>query len=163
MKFEWRGEDVVLKDFDPREALKLALYIEQEGERFYAELMSRTKEKKIRNELNYLREEEAGHGTNFQKLLESWGRGATVDLKEDKLEFLAEKGVFGPIRRIRAEDLLCDNAEALRLGATVKKRMIAFFNALLENAENAAVRDTLERIIKEEKKHLSTLKLLMAY
>jgi rubrerythrin len=163
MKYEIKDEKVVLSDFDPGEALRLAVYIEEEGAKFYDELMKRAQGKVIRNELGFLKKEETDHSKRFEKLYKKWCKCSMEELKEDALAFLAKGGIFGPIRKIHAEEILCDNAEALKLGATVKKRMIAFFNALLENADDAEVKKTLRKIIDEEKGHLDKLKILMAY
>lgn len=51
----------------------------------------------------------------------------------------------------------------LRFGATIKKRMFSFFRSLLEEIEDAEVREVLEDIIKQEERHLDKLKLLLAY
>ena len=161
MEFVERDGKMVLRDFDPSEALMLAMYVEAEGARFYRELSRRTKEKKILNELQFLLKEEESHSQSFKDLLISSGGGAPETPDEDMVASLS--GIFGPIRKLRAEDILCDNAEALRLGATVKKRMISFFQSLLEETSNSEARRMLEDIIKQEERHLDHLKLLLAY
>jgi rubrerythrin len=161
MEFVERDGKMVLRDFDPSEALMLAMYVEAEGARFYRELSRRTKEKKILNELQYLLEEEESHSQTFKGLLISLSGGVPEIPEEDIVASLT--GIFGPIRKLRTEDILCDNAEALRLGATVKKRMISFFKSLLEETSNSEARRVLEDIIKQEERHLAKLKLLLAY
>jgi len=44
MKFKEKNGKFILKDFNPEEALRIAMYVEEEGARFYRELTSRTKE-----------------------------------------------------------------------------------------------------------------------
>ena len=163
MRFEEHNGKIVLKDFNPGEALKIAMYIEEEGARFYRELTGRTKEKQIRNELQFLWNEEESHRSSFEKLLQGWGGDTADDKDEDKLAVLAEKGIFGPIKRLRTEDILCNNAEALRFGATVKKRMVSFFRSLLEETKDVEARKVLWEIIAQEEQHLEKLKLLLAY
>ena len=161
MEFVERDGKMVLMDFDPSEALMLAMYVEAEGARFYRELSRRTKQKHIVNELQFLLKEEESHSKTFKDLLVSMGGGVPEIPDEDVVASLT--GVFGPIRKLRTEDILCDNAEALRLGATVKKRMISFFQSLLEQTNNSEARRVLEDIIKQEERHLGKLKLLLAY
>jgi rubrerythrin len=164
MKYKEKNGKIVLKDFNPGEALKIAMYVEEEGARFYRELTGRTKDKQIRNELQFLWNEEESHRSNIEKLLRKWDGGDTVDVKDaDKLAVLADKGIFGPIKKLRTEDILCNNAEALRFGAVVKKRMISFFHSLLEETKDAESRKVLEEIIAQEEQHLDKLKLLLAY
>jgi len=163
MKFEEQEGKIVLRDFDPAEALRIACYVEEEGARFYRELAGRIQEKQIQNELQFLFEEEKSHSENFEKLLNTLG-GTTSEVQdEEKIAFLTEKGIFGPVKKLRAEDILCDNAEALRLGAFVKKRMISFFRGILDETKDRETRRVLEEIIKQEEQHLNKLKLLLAY
>jgi rubrerythrin len=163
MQFETKEGKILMRDFNSGEALKLALYIEEVGSKFYDELFNRAESVQIKNELKFLKDEEEGHRKHFEQLYQHWGEGSLDNLEDDKLGLLAQKGIFGPIRKIRAEEILCDNAEALKFGASVKKRMIAFFNSILDQAQDREVRHVLEHIIEEEKKHLEKLKLLMAY
>jgi rubrerythrin len=163
MKFTEKNGKIILKDFNPGEAIKIAMYVEEEGARFYRELTGRTREKQIRNELQFLWKEEESHRSNFEKLLQKWGGDKADVTDEDKLAVLAEKGIFGPIKKLRTEDILCNNAEALRFGATVKKRMISFFQSLLAETDDIEARKVLQEIIAQEEQHLDKLKLLLAY
>lgn len=96
--------------------------------------------------------------------MQKWDGGDTADVIDvDKLAVLADKGIFGPIKKLRTEDILCNNAEALRFGAVVKKRMISYFRSLLNETRDPHARRVLEDIIKQEERHLDRLNLLLAY
>ena len=85
MQFVDHNGKIVLKDFNPVEALRIAMYIEEEGARFYRELTNRTEDKQIRNELRFLWDEEEVHRDNFEKLLRTQNGGDRVkDKDEDK-------------------------------------------------------------------------------
>ena len=164
MQFVEHNGKIVLKDFNPVEALRIAMYIEEEGARFYRELTNRTEDKQIRNELRFLWNEEEAHRDNFEKLLRTRNGGDRVkDKDEDKLALLVSQGIFGPIKKLRTEDILCNNTEALRFGVVIKKRMISYFSSLLDETKDPHARSVLEDIIKQEKLHLDRLNLLLAY
>jgi rubrerythrin len=163
MKFEEKNGKIVLKDFNAAEALRLALYVEEEGARFYRELADRAGDESIVNELEFLWKEEQSHRDRFLELLAKSGSGRADVPKGEDVELLTDRGIFGPIKKLRMEDILCDNAEALRLGATVKKRMISFFHSLRNNTKDNEAQKVIDEIIKQEEQHLQKLKLLLAY
>ena len=80
MEFVERDGKMVLMDFDPSEALMLAMYVEAEGARFYRELSRRTKQKHIVNELQFLLKEEESHSKTFKDLLVSMGGCSRLDI-----------------------------------------------------------------------------------
>jgi rubrerythrin len=161
MQSENQGDEI--GNFTPHEYLRMAIYFEEEGARFYRELAGRTTDKRIKNELDFLWKEEEAHSAHFGKLLEAIGRSPSEALDDRRLTSLADRGVFGPIKRLRAEDILCDNAEALKLGAVIKRRMISFFHDLLDRTEDEKAKEVLKEIIEQEEHHLEKLMLLMAY
>ena len=164
MKSKEKNEKKPLKDFNPAEALRIAMYVEEEGARFYKELTSRTKDKQIRNELQFLWNEEESHRSNFEKLLRKRDEGENANIKdEDKIAILINQGIFGPIKKLRTEDILCDNAEALKLGIVIKRRMISYFRSLLEETKDPDAKLVVDDIIRQEERHLDRLNLLLAY
>ena len=164
MQFGEHNGKLELRDFNPAEALRIAMYVEEEGARFYKELTSRTQDKQIRNELRFLWNEEESHRSNFEKLLRKWDPGYDTSHKnEDGLALLVSQGIFGPIKKLRTEDILCNNAEALRFGIVIKKRMISYFYGLLEDTKDPDARRVVEDIIKQEERHLERLNILLAY
>jgi rubrerythrin len=54
-------------------------------------------------------------------------------------------------------DILCTPQEAVRLGISVEKRSILFYNQILKNTRDKSGRIALENLIKQEQDHVRKL------
>ena len=156
------SETMDVKNFDIAEAYKLAITVEEEGYKFYDDIVKNTENVRVKNELTYLRDEEQKHKAFFLKCLEKVkSSGDTPGNKE--LRAWIEKEVLGPVKEFYKTSGPSNNNEALRVGAVVEKKTIAFFEALKKVVmDKDAVKD-LETILEEETKHLKRINILLAY
>ena len=140
--------------------LEMAAMVEQGWFDFYARLTSRSFDQRVRNELRFLRDEEAVHKGWFLSQLRARG-GAPRGLLPDGLREELDRWFFGPLERVLAEESV-DNDGALRLGAKLEGETLGLFESLREavGPEHAA---GLDRIITEERRHRSRLEAIGAF
>jgi rubrerythrin len=154
MKVKAAGEVIQIYDFNPVEALKIARKLEREGIRFYGNLLQKAKDPKVKEALSYLRGQEEDHLKIFEKLLERQDPEA-VDEDEDDVFECVDDGVFLVPQE---KDLAADFDSALELGVTIEKRSLAFYLELVKHTESEDGKNTINKIIEEEKKHWVELK-----
>jgi len=140
--------------------LEMAAMVEQGGFDFYARLTSRSRDPRVRNELRFLRDEEAVHKGWFLSQLRARG-GAPRGHLPDGLREELDRRFFVPMERVFAAESV-DNDEALRLGAKLKEEAIGLLESLrgAVGPEHAA---DLDRIIAEEERHRSKLEAIGAF
>ena len=154
MKVKAAGEEIQIYDFNPVEALKIARKLEREGISFYGDLLKKAKDPQVKEALNYLRGQEEDHLKIFEKLLEREDPEA-VDDDEDDVFDCVDDGVF---LLPQEKDLAADFDNALELGVTIEKRSLAFYLELVKHTESEDGKNTINKIIEEEKKHWVELK-----
>jgi rubrerythrin len=134
--------------------LEMAAMVEQGGFDFYARLTSRSFDQRVRNELRFLRDEEAVHKGWFLSQLRARG-GAPRGLLPDGLREELDRRFFVPMESVFAAESVDDDS-ALRLGAKLEGETIGLFESLrgFVGSEHAAA---LDRIIAEEKRHRTKL------
>jgi len=143
------------------ELLEMAAMVEQSGFDFYARLSARTDGLRMRNELKFLRDEEALHKAFFLEQLRARGgvpRGAVGSVLQDALQ----REFFGPVDRMFASPDARDADKALRLGEDLEQKSIDFYGQLL-TALDTAQRAALEDIISQEESHRRKLGLIRGY
>jgi rubrerythrin len=140
--------------------LEMAAIVEQGGFDFYARLTSRSFDPRVRNELRFLRDEEAVHKGWFLSQLRARG-GAPRGLLPDGLREELDRRFFVPMESVFAAESV-DNQSALRLGSKLEGETIALFKLLLGvvGPEHSA---DLDRIIAEEERHRSKLEAIGAF
>jgi len=150
-----------LSKFKIEEVYQFAVTIEQGGFDFYEKLIQACDITRVKNELKYLRDEEAQHKAFFQGELRkkgkgevSLGAGIAGVLQE---EFLKPMDDFYKAKKIAKTD------EALRFGVAVEQKTIDFYGDLRKQSKDAAFLKDLDAIIEEEKKHKQKLNIILAY
>ena len=154
MKVKDTGEGIQIYDFNNVEALKIARKLEREGIKFYGRLLEIAEDPKVKEALHYLRDQEEDHLRIFEKLLEREDDEALDDDGDDLLESVAD-GVF---LLPREQDLAADFDSALELGITIEKRSLAFYLEVVKYTESEEGKNTIKKIIAEERKHWEELK-----
>lgn len=154
MKVKTAGEGIQIYDFNPIEALKIARKLEREGISFYGHLMQKAVDPKVKEALTYLKGQEEDHLKIFEKLLERVDPEAVDDDEDDVFECV-DDGVF---LLPQEKDLAADFDSALELGVTIEKRSLAFYLELVKHTESEDGKNTINKIIEEEKKHWVELK-----
>jgi rubrerythrin len=139
--------------------LEMAAMVEQGGFDFYARLTARSLDPRVRNELKFLRDEEAMHKSWFLGQLRARGgapRGALAPALQQSLddEFL------GPLEEVlQRGGADVDTARALQMGSELEQKAIAFYTAMQEVVE-PGLKAELGRIMQEEEAHCRKLDLI---
>jgi rubrerythrin len=150
-----------LSRFPIEELYGFAVAIEQSGFEFYEKLIQASDNTRVRNELKFLRDEEAQHKAFFQGEL---GR-------KDKAQAPIGPGLAGvlqeefvrPMDEFYREAKVANTREALRFGIALEQKTIEFYGDLRRQSKDLAFLKDLERIIAEEKKHKQKLNIILAY
>jgi len=150
-----------LSRFKIEEMYQFAATIEQGGFDFYGKLIEACDNTRVKNELKYLREEEAHHKAFFLGELKKKGQSEvklSAGLNEVlQAEFIKPMDEFYQAKKISRTD------EALRFGAAVEQKTIDFYTDVKKQAKDAGVLKDLDGIIEEEKKHKQKLNIILAY
>jgi len=156
------SEIIHVKNVDIGEAYRLAVTVEEEGYKFYDDIIRNTENVRVRNELTYLRDEEQKHKAFFLGFLKKEGAsGGAASGKE--LRDWIEKELLAPVREFYKTGKPSNNTEALKVGAILEKKTVLFFEALKKAVTDKAVLQDLDGILDEENKHLKRINILLAY
>jgi rubrerythrin len=147
--------------FQIEELFQFAATIEQGGYDFYGRLIQASDNKRVQNELKYLRDEEAQHKAFFLGELKKKGK-AEVKLNPD-LNVVLEAEFIKPLDEFYKAKKISNNQEALRFGISVEQKTIDFYTDLLKQSTDPAFQKDLDTVIEEEKKHKRKLNLILAY
>ena len=150
-----------LSKFPIEEAYRFAVEVEQGGYDFYGRLIEASDKPRVRNELKFLRDEEAQHKAFFQGELRKKGRGEAA-LSPGLAGVLQEEFVR-PMDDFYRSAKITKTAEALRFGMAVEQKTIDFYGDLRRQSKDPAFLKDLDAIIAEEKKHKQKLNIILAY
>ncbi len=135
------------------ELLGVALKIEGSGYQFYTTLANRStgKNKEL---FKSLAEQERDHMKTFEKIVaQSKEKSGSQPLNEEAVGYLkifAETSIFPEIE----QDVPTDFKEALQIALDVEKDSVVFYEELEKYAPQ---KETIERIVEEEKKHFKDI------
>jgi rubrerythrin len=156
----------MLPNYSPQEILRIAVQVEEAGEKLYAKLEYEAKDVAITKIWNYLREQEHLHRDAFQKMLDNVGDYIVDNLNPgeyDKyIKAIASEYVFTPdaIEKKIQEGFSNDFA-AIKFAIGMEKESILVYEAIKEYV-SLNRQEALDKIINEEKKHLADLIVLKA-
>ncbi len=153
---EWNLENVKVEDL-----LEMAAIVEQSGFDFYARLSARADELRVKNELKFLRDEEALHKAFFLEQLRERGAAPRGEVGPALKEML-DREFIGPMDRMFASSDIKDNDKTLRFGAELEQKSIDLYEGMrqvLGEPQQAA----LDRIIAQEQEHRRKLQLIRSY
>lgn len=145
---------------------EMALEIEKSGELFYGAVAKKAKSPEVAALFEDLAEQEVLHYATFKKLSQT-----TWDLSEmpagqwDEyllyLQATIQSTFFeGRDKALSLADEVTDQTQALRLAMGFEKETLLFFYDLRDMV-SAADRDTITRIVEEEKRHIKRLGTLL--
>ena len=150
-----------LSKFGIEEMYQFAVTVEQGGYDFYGKLIDTCENTRVKNELKFLRNEEALHKAFFLGELKKKGKGEVAISPGLKgvleAEFVRPMDEFYKAKKIARTD------EALRFGAQLEQKTIDFYGDLRKQTGDAAFLKDLDAIIEEEKKHKQKLNIILAY
>ena len=155
MKIDVSGDEIKIYDFDAQECFRIARKLEEESIGFYKGLLEKLPQAKngIKDVIGKMLQEEELHLAFFRDLLEKYHDSDDSDM----LEEMVDSKVISPLSRANLEEVLCNREEAIKLGLAVEKRSVEFYEKLLENTEDRAGREALQKIISEEIRHSERL------
>jgi rubrerythrin len=150
-----------LSKFPIEEVYQFAVTIEQGGFDFYGKLIEASGNPRVKNELKFLRDEEAQHKAFFQGELRKKGGGQTV--LNPGLAGILEKEFIQPMEEFYRAGKISRSEEALRFGMTVEQKTIDFYGEIAKQSRDPAFLKDLDAVIAEEKKHKQKLNIILAY
>jgi rubrerythrin len=153
---EWKIERAKVEDL-----LEMAAMVEQSGFDFYARLSARADELRVKNELKFLRDEEALHRAFFLEQLRGLG-GAPSGLVDSALQEILQREFIGPMDRMFASSDIRDNDKTLAFGVLLEEKSIDFYGRLRQSLPPAQ-HEQLDRIIAQEEEHRRKLGVIRGY
>ena len=151
--------------FRGREILEMAEQIERNGGRFYRKAAEGFSDPGERDLLLGLAEMEDEHLTTFAKMKESLPRetegtapNETYDAEMEYLQAWADGHVFDvksdPVDKLSGKESL---SEILDMAIGMEKESIVFYLAFKDAVPTESDRDSIDKILKEEMKHIAVL------
>jgi rubrerythrin len=141
---------------------ELAMELEKNGEAFYRAVAQKAASPDARALFEDLAEQEVVHYKIFQKMFRSVREkpimtDAEWDMYQDYLESTVQSAFFeGPDKALAVADEVADEQEAIRMAIQFEKETMFFFHDLLDTVPDAD-RETVEKVIAEEKRHVRRL------
>lgn len=153
--------------YNVAEVIQMAINIEKEGYEFYSRIAKHAASEQAKAVFVLLAEQEKKHIDTFTNLLEVMsdihGTEGQYMFDEDVSGYflaLTEKKVFRPDRMYDASDITSAK-EAIHEGIEAEKNSILFYTELLKTNATLEVKNSLELIIEEEKRHILDLNNLL--
>jgi len=148
--------------FTAAQGLEMAMQIEQNGEAFYATVAAETTLAEVKELFEFLAAQERIHYKIFEKLLGRVEPGAGMLAPEQDeysmyLNVALDQALFaGAEKALAAAREAQDKTAAIRTAIGFEKDTLLFFYDLREMVSETD-RDTLTRIVNEEKSHIRRL------
>ena len=155
MKIDYKGDEIIISDFKPLEAYKIARRLEAEGINFYSIFLSSVDDVDAEKAVYSLLTEERKHLKFFNQKVED----LSGPLDENSIVDEIDTRIFAPFgESVDLASVIKDGNKAIELGILFEKRSISFFKACLDKTSDAPAKKAFEDIVKEEEKHLESLK-----
>lgn len=144
------------------DALELAMNIETNGEAFYKAVAAKAGNSDVQALFEDLAVQETRHYAAFKKLSQSLAGNALMtavawDEYQDYLQATVRSSLFeGPERALAAAEQAADETEAIQMAIGFEKETLLFFYNLGDLVSDRS-RQTVQRIIAEEKTHVQRL------
>lgn len=144
------------------EILEMAVILEERGFEFYTTYKENAKDDKIKELFQYLADEEANHKKTFQEFLDNLSKKefTLTYSDEEVLQYfsaIVDARVFdNPDFAIQLAKDTKDELEAVNLAIGFEKDSIVFYEGLM-GLVNEKSKNTVTKIIEEEKKHIQNL------
>ena len=156
MDIEIGKDDLTIGGFDELEVLKIAMKIEQDGQRYYKSVLKKTADERVKRTFTRLAEDEVRHYDLFKSMYEAELRArkidpASVDTEEDLFTYM-DSGIFNK----EAEASSVRNA--IINGEEIEVKSILFYQELMKNTAHEGGNKAIAEVIEEEKMHLNILK-----
>jgi len=150
-----------LSKYPIEEIYQFATAIEQGGFDFYEKLIAASDNTRVKNELKFLRDEEAQHKAFFQGELRK--KGKTDVALGSGLAGVLQAEFVKPMDDFYQAGKITRTADALRFGMAVEQKTIDFYGDLRRQSQDPVFQKDLDAVIAEEKKHKQKLNIILAY
>lgn len=162
MKVDFTGDEIQIFDFDELEAYRIARKMEEDGVYYYSRMKEEVLKPEIREVLEMLIKDERKHVGLFEKRVEELAHKHNVLDEGETLADIVDSKVMDILKDPKlVAEILCNPQEALKLGVSVERRSISFYNEILQNTQDKTGRAAIEELIGEEKEHLDKLQALL--
>ncbi len=162
MKVDFSGDEIQIFDFDELEAYRIARKMEEDGVYYYSRMKEEALKPQIREVLEMLIKDERKHVSLFERKVEELARKHNVLDEEETLTDIVDSKVMDILKDPKlVADILCNPQEALKLGISVERRSISFYNEILQNTQDKTGRAAINELIGEEQEHLEKLLALL--
>ncbi len=150
--------------FSPQDILRVAINVEENGMNLYEKLAEAAKEDKIKEVWKYLQEQEEIHRKIFQDMLDNVGDYVVYEFTKGEYDaylkaIASEYIITQDLIEKKVKELFNSDEEAIDFGIYIEKQSILTYSALKDYMQ-AAKQEILDKVIEEEKKHLSQLHML---
>jgi rubrerythrin len=141
---------------------ELAMELEKSGEAFYKAVAGKVDSPEVRALFEDLAEQEVMHYRVFQKLAGSIREQPFMtdeewDMYQDYLDATVHSAFFeGADKALAAADEVQDEEHALRMAIGFEKETMLFFHDLYDKVPERG-KDTVEKVIAEERRHVQRL------
>jgi rubrerythrin len=156
------ANDWNLAEFKLEDLLQMAVAMEQKGYDFYSAVIEKSPERRVKNEIRFLREEEARHKTLFQEMLKKKGKSASGKLTA-ALEALLRREITVPMEELISSKKIETNEEALKFGILMEQKIVDFYAALKDLPGASAVAADLATVNAEDQAHVGKLNAMLFY
>lgn len=148
--------------FSAHEILDIALNIEVEGEKFYYAMAKNAKNENAKSMFNYLAKQESNHITTFRIILKKFEEEArdliNWDEASEYLKSVSEHKVFPEAATLIEKFKQSDPEEVLDYAIEREKDTVIFYSEILELLNDTDSKESVRKIIAEEKKHIIILR-----
>lgn len=148
-------------NFSPQEIVRIAIKVEEQGEKLYAKLEYEATNQSLKEVWGYLRNQEHIHRDVFQRMLDKVGDYIVDNFNpgeyDNYLRAISSEYIFTQdlIERKMQEGFPNDLA-AIKFGIEIEKESVLVYEAMKEFV-TVERHEVLDKIINEEKKHLTLL------
>ncbi|MFC1807162.1 ferritin family protein [Candidatus Omnitrophota bacterium] len=162
MHIEEKDGRLAVVDFNEFGAYKIASKIESDGMRFYQDLQNKAKRDIIKSMAAMLADEEKRHLRFFESSLSRLQQEGEDEFEEDDILRSIDYGIFTSGQQTQdVESLLNDPSKTVRFAIGVESKTIQFYESCKECITDIRVKEELDNIIEEEKKHKRMLEELL--
>jgi len=152
--------------FSAEETLKLAVFIEENGQEFYKGMVEEADNEELSELFGELAGEKNVAGNKFKEMLGEESEGEHFDLSEQlygKLEdsylkVLGDSKVFTPVNEnIKAAREAKSRGQLISVAISLEKDTMLYFYEILDRASSEYDREVIEDVIEEEKNQIKRL------
>jgi rubrerythrin len=156
------ANDWNLAEFKLEDLLQMAVLMEQKGYDFYSAVIEKSPERRVKNEIRFLREEEARHKTLFQEMLKKKGKSASGKLSA-ALDALLKREFTIPLEELISSKRIESSGEALKFGVLMEQKIIDFYAVLKDLPGAAPISGDLATVSAEDQAHVTKLNGMLSY